>query len=164
MQIIVLFGFPAAGKTFVGKISQQYFGYYLYDGDVDLPDIMKDAIKTQFIITDAMRDKLFQNIIKSCKRLKIKHKKIVIAQTFIKEKYRELFLKEIPEAKFILVQTDTLLREDRLAKRKDHFLDLKYAREMCLNFDPPHIAHKIINNNSNGYSGVKKQLQLLLKQ
>lgn len=31
MQIIVLFGFPAAGKTFVGKIFQQYFGYYLYD-------------------------------------------------------------------------------------------------------------------------------------
>src|SRR3989344_7341030 len=103
MEIIVLFGFPAAGKTFVGKILQKYYGYYLHDGDINLPETMKNAIKTQSLITDTMRDIFFQNIIKSCKQLKTRHKKIVIPQTFIKEKYRELFIKEIPKVKLILV-------------------------------------------------------------
>ena len=164
MEIYVLFGLPGAGKTFVGNILQQHFGYYLYDGDISLPNNMKGAIQTKAVITDAMRDIFFQNIIKSSRQLKIKYKKIVVIQTFIKEKYRMQFLKEIPEARFILVQTKKTIREKRLMQRKEYPLDLKYARKMSLNFDTPQIDYDTISNDIDGETNIKQQLQLLLNK
>ncbi len=142
--MIVLFGLPGAGKTFIGNVFQQYFGYYLYDGDTDLPYNMRNAIQKQVEVTDIMKDTFFQKIIKRSKQLKRKYKKIVVTQTFIKEKYRKLFIHELPETKFILVQTANAIRETRLILRNDYPLDLAYARKMSLNFDIPHIVHSTI--------------------
>ena len=161
MQIIVLFGLPGAGKSFVGKVLQEYFGYHHYDGDITMSDKMLQAISTQDVITDLMRDSFFQKIIENTKRLKTKRQKIVVSQTFIKEKYRNLFLKEFPGTKFMLVQTSPDIRETRLLQRKNFPLDLEYSRKMCLNFDTFKISHSVINNDSDGEESVKKQLQLL---
>src|ERR1035437_4659182 len=161
MQIVVLFGLPGAGKSFVGKVLQEYFGYHHYDGDISMSDQMLKAISTQDVITDLMRDSFFQKIIENTMSLKNKHQKIVVSQTFIKEKYRNLFLKEFSEAKFMLVQTFPSIRETRLLQRKNFPLDLEYSRKMCLNFDTPNIIHSVVNNDSDGEESVKKQLQLL---
>lgn len=162
MEIVVLFGLPGSGKTFVGNLLKKYFSYYHFDGDIDLPDDMKRAIQTQAVITDSMRDVFFQKIIKSTKRLKVKYGNIVVTQTFIKEKYRKLFLREFPQARFIFVKTDAVLREARLSKRKASPIDLKYAEKMCRNFDIPQIDHSVIINDSNGDKNIKKQLRLIL--
>jgi shikimate kinase len=36
MQLLVLFGLPGTGKTYVGKILEKDFGFFLHDGDTDL--------------------------------------------------------------------------------------------------------------------------------
>jgi gluconate kinase len=159
MQIIVVFGFPGAGKSFVAKILQHDFGYYHYDGDLSMPESFLKAINSQTIITEKMRDDFFQKLISDVKKLKLEHKKIVVSQTFIKEKYRSLFLSAFPKAKFILVKTITGIREKRLIQRQDFPLDLEYSRKMCLNFDEPEIIYDVVNNDSDGKEDVKKQLQ-----
>ena len=163
MHVIVLFGLPGAGKTFVGEVLKEDFGFYLYDGDSSLSEEMKLAIQQKEAITDEMRDVFFQDIIKTTRQLTAKYKKIVVAQTFIKEKYRTLFLQTIPEAKFILVQTSEKIREARLTQRKDYPLDVAYARKMSSNFDVPHIAYTTIDNTSEGKENIQKQLQALLR-
>lgn len=162
MQIVVLFGLPGAGKTFAGNVLKKYFNFYHHDGDIDLPDNMKRAIRTQTVITDSLRDIFFQKIIQSTKRLKAKYENIVVTQTFIKEKYRKLFFREFPKARFILIQTAAALREIRLLQRKNYPLNLEYVRKMCRNFDPPQIKHSVINNASAGDKSIKKQIQLIL--
>lgn len=162
MQTIVLFGLPGTGKTFVGNVLKKYSSYHHFDGDIDLPNDMKKAIRMQTVITDSMRDIFFQKMIKSMKRLRIKYKNIVVTQTFIKEKYRKLFLREFPGTKFVFIQTDAVLREARLMKRKASSLDLKYSKKMCRNFEIPQIDHSAINNDSDGEKNIKKQLQLIL--
>ena len=109
MSLIILFGLPGTGKTFVGKVFKKYFDYYFYEGDKDLTEEMKIAIKVQKVFTDRMRDIFFQKLTKSIQELKLKYKKLVVAQTFIKEKYRTVLIKKIPETKFILVETNNLL-------------------------------------------------------
>src|SRR6266567_2459371 len=106
MKLFIFFGLPGTGKTYCSKIAEKYFGYQLYDGDNDLTSEMQKAIQTQAVISDDMRDIFFENLIESAKDLLRRYEKIIIHQTFIKEKYRKQFLKEIPEAKFVLVQTD----------------------------------------------------------
>lgn len=162
MQMIVLFGLPGAGKTFVGKILESDFGLYFYDGDLSLPREMKLAIEKKVLISGQMRDKFFQKLLKKFSTLK--YQKIVIAQTFIKEKHRQIFLKAFPETKFILVQTDTEIREARLIKRSDYPLDLDYARGMSVNFEVPKINYKMIDNNISGEESIRKQFQQYFAQ
>jgi len=162
MQIYVAFGLPGSGKTFIGKIFKKHFGYHFYDGDHDLPDEMKQAIQNHAKVTNIMRGTFFRAIIKSVKKLETKYDKIIIAQTFIKEKYRNEFLYEFPKAKFILIQTDIATQEARLAQRGSDPLHLEYLRKMCSNFDKPRVNYQIINNNIEGEEKVEEQIQRIL--
>src|SRR3989339_337852 len=120
MSLIVLFGLPGTGKSYVGKIFKKYFNYCFYDGDEGLTPEMKEAIKTKTVFTDQMRDIYFKILISKIQSLSKKHNKLAVAQTFIKEKYRINLLEKIPEAKFILVETKKEIREKRLLDRTDY--------------------------------------------
>lgn len=161
MSLIVLFGLPGTGKSYVGRIFEKYFNYYFYDGDEDLTPEMKAAIKTKIVFTDQMRDIFFEKLIKKIQNITAKHKNLVVSQTFIKEKYRVNLLEKIPEAEFVLIETDKFIREWRLNKRVDYPLDLKYARQMELNFEEPLIKHQKIINNNEGEESIKKQVTSL---
>ncbi|RJQ36941.1 hypothetical protein C4559_04390 [Candidatus Microgenomates bacterium] len=164
MCIYVLFGLPGAGKSFVGKIFKDEFAFCFYEGDEELTEEMRHAIAVQALITEEMRSNFFKKITKRLKELKRKHKKIVLAQTFIKEKHRENLIKEIKDVQFILIQTNDDIREARLEARINYPLGKDYARKMCLNFDSPEIMHDVIVNNKEGEEDIKKQAQLILNK
>jgi len=163
MSLLILFGLPGSGKTFAGKVFEKYFGYYFYDGDNDLTNEMKRAIKTQKVFTEAMRNVFFKKLINNIQKLKFEHKKIVVAQTFIKEKYRIDLINKISDTKFVLVKTKKSIREKRLANRTGYPLKMEYARKMSLNFDKPAINHLTIVNDIDGVEEIKKQIKLLEK-
>lgn len=158
-QCIIVFGLPGAGKTYVGKILQKHFNHFFYDGDNDLTDEMKQAIATQSAFTEEMRDIFFKKLLESTCTLERTYKKVVITQTFIKEKYRNMFQEKIPSATFLLVETDSLIREKRLGNRHEYPLDIEYSQQMVKNFETPQIPHHKIVNNEEGEEDVKKQLQ-----
>jgi gluconate kinase len=162
MQIFVVFGLPGAGKTYVGEVMQMAFDYFMFDGDDELQDEMKEAIQNKSVILDQMRNTFIRNIISRTQKLILVHKKIVIAQTFLQEKHRELFLKHFPQSKFILVQADTKIREFRLQKRTDYPLDPEYAKKMCANFDYPKIPVEVLSNNEDGQESIISQLKLII--
>lgn len=162
MSPVILFGLPGTGKTFIGKIFEKYFNYYFYDGDYDLTPEMKIAIKTKTVFTDQMRDVFFKILIDKIKSLTKKHKRLVVAQTFIKEKYRIDLLKKIPKAKFILIEAKKDIREKRLMERIDYPLDLEYARKMEGNFEKPKIDCQIIINDDDGGENIKEQIKKLI--
>lgn len=161
MTLIVVFGLPGAGKTYVSKILQKHFGYFFYDGDLDLPEDMKSAISKSLPITDDMREVFFANIVSSIKKLQKTHSKIVIAQTFIKEKYRNLIKKEFPTTQFILVHATETVRTKRITERVEYPLDLNYVKKMVQIFETPHIDHVSIDNETDGEEEILKQLSLL---
>jgi gluconate kinase len=163
MSLIILFGLPGTGKSYVGRIFEKDFDYYFYDGDNDLTDEMKEAVKIQKIFTDRMRDIFFKKLINNIQKLRSKHNRLVIAQTFIKEKYRISLCKKIPETKFILIKTKKSIREKRLSKRIEYPLDLKYVKKMEKNFDKPIINYSVIINNEDGEVDIDKQINLLLR-
>lgn len=164
MQIYVLFGLPGAGKTFIGGVFREEFGFYFHDADLDLPREMKLAIQAKDSITENMTDIFFKEIVKSIKKLKTKHNKIIVAQAFFKEKYRKYFLNEFPEAKFILIDTSTHIREDRLVKRTDYPLDLEYARKMYPYFEKPSMNYEKIHNDLDKAADVKRQIKAILSK
>ena len=159
MSLIILFGLPGSGKTYVGNVIAKNFPYYFHDGDLDLPEAMKQRLAKKLPITDSMRDIFFDQINQQIQRLKQTHKNIVVAQTFIKEKYREQLLTLFPELHFLLIEAESSIREKRLADRLDYPLDLEYSRSMVSNFDPPTIPYSIIVNNTDGEKELLEQLK-----
>ncbi len=162
MKLYAIFGLPGAGKTFIGQILKKDFGFYLYEGDQDMPPELKTALEKQEAVNDELRDAFFEKLINSIKQLLNQHENIVVTQTFIKEKYREQFLQAFPQASFILVEANDVIREERLVKRKEWQLDLEYWRNMATLFEQPQIPHQTILNN-NGEEEVKKQIHSLSK-
>lgn len=161
MEIYVIFGLPGAGKTYVGKIFQRYFNFFHYDGDLNMSQKLKDAIVKE-AVTDEMRDEFFNKLITNVRDLKTKYDKIVISQTFIKEKYREKFLDKIPETKFILIETNSSIRENRIMSRDEFKLKIEQWRRIAALFETPSLEHTIIYNDQNGEENVKKQLLVIL--
>ena len=133
-SLFVAFGLPGAGKTYAARCFEP-FGFFCHDGDDDLPERMKAAIAASQPIDDTLRDEFFHRLIASVGRLKQDHQRLVVAQTFIKEKYRRLFLSHFPEARFILVEADAAVREGRLVRRSNQPLNANYARRMTTSND-----------------------------
>jgi gluconate kinase len=159
-RLLVIFGKPGAGKSYIANVLRDMFGYVIHDGDDDLPADMKQALKEKLPITDDMRKQFIENIITSTSILSVKHSNLAIHQTFLKEFMRKQFMQEFPHATFILVQCDDAIRETRYVKRRYFNLGLTYLRYMTKLFEAPHIPHAIIyNNNKEGTSEITKQLQ-----
>ena len=162
MTLIILFGPTGAGKTYIGQLGQKQFGYYFYDGDADLTAEMKLALNRMQPITDAMRDRFFARLLASVTRLVKTHPKLVVAQTFIKEGYRQQLLSRYPQAKFILIKTKPLIRYRRRQIRADYPWDETYVKKMDALFQAPQIPHQVLTNDSNGPAPLLAALQQLL--
>ena len=162
-QLIITFGLPGVGKTYVGKILEDQFGFFFYDGDMELTERMKVAIKQKTPFTDDMRDEFFERLIDKIQELSRIHAKLVVAQTFIKEKYREQLIEKISHAQFILVKADDRVREKRLLRRSEYPLDIEYSRQMVHNFEMPQISHAVIMNNEEGTEHIEQQFSTLFR-
>jgi gluconate kinase len=160
-SLFVAFGLPGAGKTYVAHVFGQ-FGFYVHDGDDDLPPTMRAAIDASQPVNDTMRDEFFTRIITHVHELLPQYPRLVVAQTFIKEKYRLLFLEHFPGAQFILVEAEPDVRERRLRERTHQALDPEYARRMTHFFDPPHIPYRVLVNNMDGDAHIKTQIATIL--
>jgi len=158
-KLFIFFGLPGAGKTYVGKIAEKYFGYHLYEGDQDMSDDYKKAVVEE-TVNDELRQEFFDNLIERVNKLK--EEKIVVTQTFIKEKFREQFLNTFPQAKFILIEASFEIREKRLLNKNRFELSLEKWQRMNKIFEKPQIPHEIIYNNDEGEEEVKKQLMKIV--
>src|SRR5215213_3493144 len=112
-MLLILFGVPGAGKTYVGRIVQEAFGFTFHDADHELPDDMRAALKNKLTVTDDMRTRFFDRIVEKTRELQAAHEHVTIAQTFLKETYRERMLREFPMAGFVWVQSQPELIETR---------------------------------------------------
>jgi len=161
-SIIVAFGKPGAGKSYVAGILEKRFGYLSYNGDDALPPVMKEKLFQKAEITEDMRNQFLINMIEAVKKLSQEHKNIVIHQTFLKEYMRKKFIEALPRVTFLLVECDDAVRETRYLKRSYFNLGLSYLRQMTKLFEPVHIPHEMIINNEEGPEEITKQLQNII--
>lgn len=157
-MILIVFGLPATGKTFVANILAKH-EFFFYEGDVDMHEDLLETIANKQQVNDQQRDIFFNKLIANIKTLSHKHKNLVVAQTFIKERYRKQLIEQIPDAIFILVTTETNVREERLKNRTTYRLDPEYAKRMCELFEKPSIPYISITNTTDGEKEIERQVK-----
>ena len=161
-KLMIVFGLPGAGKSYVADVLSKSFGFTHYNGDTDIPKDMRDALWRKEKITDDMRRQFIANMIASIKKMTNTEKKLVIHQTFLKEFMRKQFLAAFPKVQFLLVETPPVLREQRYMKRKYFNLGLEYLRHMSALFEPVKIPHSVITNSKDGKEDIEGQFEKLL--
>lgn len=164
-MLLIIFGLPGAGKSYLGNLLQKTFGFFHYDGDHALPINMKKMLLRGKQITDRQRSIFFNKLLQQVKKIAIQQKDIAVSQTFIKEKYRKAFLEQFPDARFLLIESNADIRRERLKQRKvGFFLDLEYVKNMEKIFESPEIKHTILINEKDGKEELFRQVKKLFYQ
>lgn len=160
-HLLILFGKAGAGKNYVAKILERDFGYYFYDGDIDLSYEMITAIEKRLEFSDEMRTKYFNVIEKRIRELLVKKNRIVVAQGLFRNKNRNELNSQFPFAKFICIAADKSILETRV-QRRNNIVTLEYARKINEFFEEPDFeCYRIINNN--GEQDVVNQISKIIK-
>ena len=68
-MLLVLFGVPGSGKSFVGNILQEDFGFFHYEADDDLTPPIIDAIINNQSVSAEMRAVFFKRVCEHLRQL-----------------------------------------------------------------------------------------------
>src|SRR5690606_12522497 len=68
-MLLILFGVPGAGKSFAGHILRDDYGVHFHDADHELPEDMRHALASKLPVTDDMRQRFFERVIRVTRRL-----------------------------------------------------------------------------------------------
>lgn len=147
-MLIYLYGLAGSGKDFVGGVLRDSFGFTFYDGDRDLTEELREAIRTEQPFTDAMRDRYYAVIIERIGRLRNDFPFLAFGQATFKERHRRQIMAAYPDVNLVLVTADFALRMERL-RRDDRLIPAGYARRIDAYFEPPqHATYRIDNSGT----------------
>jgi len=158
-MLILLFGYPGVGKTFIGEILRDDFDFFFYDGDADFGPEIETAIREGKLFSDELRNEYFHRLISSTEKLNNKHENVVMSQTLAKNKSQKMMLEEFPNARFIKLVAPMEVLKERLRSRKDHLVPLEYAEKVFEYFEEPEIPHEVLHND-----GDKEKIKIQLNK
>lgn len=165
-RLLILFGLPGAGKTFVGQVLQGEFGFFHYDTKVDFTAEQRAAIAENRPMTEAMRVDFFKNVHQSVRVLWGQHPKLSVDNAFINDRFRREFLVEFPDATFVLVQASQDHRVRRISeiRASNHMISPENALKMSQDFEQPSVPYLVLNNDSDDIGDTKTRINALLEQ
>ena len=122
-MVYLIMGVSGAGKSTVGlKLAKKINAYFLDADNFHSPKNI-EKMKRGIPLNDLDRLPWLQRINTELKTKYITETKIVIAFSALKELYRSILLKNIPDYLIVYLTVKTEILEKRLAIRKSHFFN-----------------------------------------
>lgn len=161
-MLIYIFGLPAAGKDYVGQVLADEFGFYYHNGDLDLTDELREAVRDGRPFTDDMRDRFYAVLVERIGLLLDDYPNVALGQATFKERHRRLIAEHYPQVRFMLVTAD---EEVRMARLQQGFnpVTVDYARRIAAFFEPPEHPCAVLANNG-GRAEIVEQLRAILAE
>lgn len=159
MQLLFLFGKSGVGKSYVARVCAEDFGFVAYEGDQDLTAEMKLAIAEHRPFTPAMRSRfaavLAERVSAVWSEL-VDTPGLVVSQGLFKEQQRLELQQRFPHARWVWVRASDVTLRARLAKRVEHAASASYAELVNAGFEPPQLAHDVLENDLDRASVVRQ--------
>ena len=156
-MIKLLFGKAGSGKSYIGKLVSNRYGFHFHDADEDLPERFRQAIKNRESVTDEVRDEYIDRVISTLRRLVLTNKRICVCQALFRNKYRERILEAVPSVEYVWVDAPDHLILSRLQNRAGHVASRDYAEMVNRIFEIPTVAHVRLEN---GHDAIKFDEQI----
>lgn len=138
MKLIIM-GVSGSGKTTIGSLLAQELNWKFYDADDFHPPNNKEKMSAGIPLTDEDRIswlQALQNLIQT------ETNSFVLACSALKETYRD-FLKVNEDVKFVYLKGSFEQIENRLSKRKNHYMPVKLLQSQFDALEEPQNALSI---------------------
>jgi gluconate kinase len=167
VHVWIFFGQAGAGKSFVGRVGAEEFGFQEYEGDRDLTPEMRTALREHRLFTDDMRIEftaaLSRGIRLRCLELaRNPSAGLAVCAALFKARDRNRLQGDFPEARMIWVRAPEPLLEARLQKRTGHAASSSYAQRINRGFEPPEPGGNVLENDGDR-TRVVEQLRAYLR-
>jgi gluconokinase len=135
-MVVILFGVAGSGKTTVGRLLSRELGWRFYDADDLHPISNIEKMKQGIPLSDEDRKPWLERVrelIRTCLAQRIN---AVLACSALKESYRQ-FLRIDEEVIFVFLKGEFGLIQERLRRRRGHFIDLSLLRSQFDTLEEP---------------------------
>lgn len=160
-MLLILFGLPGAGKTYAGRLLAAEFGFHFHEADDDIPDDYRRRVLQGEVVSEADRDAYHRLLLDRLAGLGAAHPRLAVAAPLLRDRHRRWLAERFPDAVFVLVQCPEATWEARLAGRA-HTVSLDYARRVRTLYEPPTIAHHLLDDAADRPDTLREQLRQLL--
>jgi len=138
LMIVVLMGAAGAGKTTVGKALAKTLGWTFVDADDLHPASNVDKMRAGMPLTDDDREPWLASTHEVIATLGRDGRNAVVACSALRERYRAILAKDVPELRWVFLQADGGLLAARLHARAGHFAGPQIVPSQLQELEPPH--------------------------
>jgi gluconate kinase len=160
-MLLILFGLPGAGKSFVGQLLRSEFGFAFHEADDDIPDDYRQQVLAGRVVGEPMRDDYHRHLIERIAELQLAHLRLAVAAPLLRDRHRQWIHERFPGAVFVLVQCDQRSWQARLAART-HTVSLDYARKVAGLYELATVPYVTLDDSADGPEVVRRQIEQIL--
>jgi gluconokinase len=136
-MIIVLFGVSGSGKSTVGNVLAEQLGWPFLDADDFHPEANIEKMKRGEPLTDADREPWLESLARATQDLCQKGIDVVLACSALKHAYRKYLQTHDNCIHFVYLHGSEELIQERLKKRKGHFMPPGLLHSQFEALEPP---------------------------
>jgi gluconokinase len=136
-MVLIFMGVSGCGKTTVAKLFAKKTGAIFYEGDDFHPPKNVAKMAAGIPLTDADRKKWLQTLRKIVVRALAKNQFLALTCSALKEKYRRQLSRNDPRVRFVYLSGSRKLIEQRLKKRRGHFMPATLLKSQFAILEPP---------------------------
>ena len=135
-MIVIVFGVSGAGKTTIGKLLAEEFGWKFYEADDFHPHSNIEKMRSGLPLTDEDRWPWLEHLREQITRSVAAKENAVLACSALKRAYRER-LRVSDDVKFVFLRGDYALIENQLRRRRGHFMNPELLQSQFADLEEP---------------------------
>ena len=160
-MLVILFGLPGSGKSFVGKVLQSDFDFWFHEADDDIPDEYRQQVLAGQVVGEPMRDDYHRHLIDRMTELQPAHPRLAVAAPLLRDRHRLWIRARFPQTLFILVQCRPDTWQTRLQART-HTISLDYARKVASLNEPATVPYAVLDDSADGADSIHRQFAAIM--
>jgi len=135
-MVVIIFGVSGAGKTTIGQLLAEEFGWRFYEADDFHSQANIDKMRQGVPLTDEDRWPWLENLGELIKRCVAAGENAVVACSALKEAYRRR-LRVNAEVKLVFLRGDYELIANQLRQRRGHFMNPVLLQSQFADLEEP---------------------------
>ena len=135
-MIVIVFGVSGAGKTTIGKLLAEQFGWRFYEADDFHPSANIEKMRSGHPLTDKDRRPWLNLLREQITRSLAAKENAVLACSALKRAYRER-LRVSDDVKFVFLRGNYALIERQLRRRRGHFMNPALLQSQFADLEEP---------------------------
>jgi len=134
--IVIVFGVSGAGKTTIGKLLAEQFGWRFYEADDFHPSANIEKMRNGRPLTDEDRSPWLERLREQITRSLAAKENAVLACSALKRAYRQR-LRVSDDVKFVFLRGNYALIERQLGRRRGHFMNPALLQSQFADLEKP---------------------------